>query len=129
MQTLTPKERIVLDKVLNIQLNSLEYLLETMQERGMDVYDDIHIEYTSEDKTPQKFEETYEEIFKRRNEYWELKKKPENVWSMESEKIGMLKHIIFNYGERWEDTYPEAVKSLWFKLVNISMVQQNLGLN
>jgi len=129
MQTLTPNEKIILNKLLTIQINNLDQILDALEIYGVEVYSRYEIELSESEKTPQSIMGDIQELHYRREIFYRVKEKPETLWEMDSEKIGIMKHILFNFGEKWEALYPKSVKSLWFKLVGLSMVHQNLGLN
>ena len=110
---LTEAQNIIVQEVCSIQFESLEDILINVDlgsdEEG-DKYEDIFIELGIKRSD---FDEKLIETWKNFQLVYE---KPEKVYQLEELDLLIFKHILHNFGRKWDNKYPKALSNLWNKL-------------
>jgi len=118
---LTDAQKIIVQEVCSIQFNSLnDILIKTNlgdDDEG-DKYEDILADMGFDRKDFD--EKLIDTLF----EFRTLYDCPDKVFGLRDLDAIIFKHILHNFGHRWENRFPKALSNLWNKLFLLTMANE-----
>jgi len=110
---LTDAQKTIVREVCSIQFNSLSDIL-IKTDLGEDDQGERYEEILADMGFGRK--EFDKELIKTILEFEGLNDDPEKVFELKELDAIVFKHILHNFGHRWENRFPKALSNLWDKL-------------
>ena len=114
------QQRIIRD-ICIIQLQSLQRLIEGKSYVDPDLIEELQ----TEDITQEEF---FEDLYQKMSKFSELQSTPHLIGKMNNTDLSVVRHLLTNLQDRYQNKYPNAVKNLWKRLFFIEDIR-NISLN